>query len=74
MGFFAEQKGQPLFVPGSMDSKTWKMAGKTKSKELNFESTVQGGGRALRPLATKRKFCGGAVKKPLERSCGGSFC
>ncbi|MCW4030987.1 MAG: RtcB family protein [Candidatus Bathyarchaeota archaeon] len=60
------KKGKQVFIPGSRDSKFWIMAGKTKSIELTFGYTAQGGGRALGPLATKRKFWGGAVKKPTR--------
>ncbi len=62
-----QSTGQPVFIPGSMGTNSWIMAGKTKSMELTFGSTAHGAGRALSRSAAKRKFWGGDVKDQLEK-------
>jgi tRNA-splicing ligase RtcB len=59
--------GQPVLIPGSMESASWLMVGKQKSMELSFGSTPHGAGRIMSRSAAKRQFWGGDVKKRLEK-------
>jgi tRNA-splicing ligase RtcB len=59
--------GQPVFIPGSMGSSSWIMAGKAKSMQLTFGSTAHGAGRVMSRSAAKRQFWGGDIKEKLEK-------
>lgn len=62
-----QSTGQPVFIPGSMGSNSWIMAGQKRSMELTFGSTAHGAGRAMSRSAAKKKFWGGDIKDQLEK-------
>jgi tRNA-splicing ligase RtcB len=61
------QFGQPVFIPGSMGTGSWVLAGTDKAMDLSFGSTAHGAGRNLSRAAAKRQFWGKDVKRSLEQ-------
>jgi tRNA-splicing ligase RtcB len=60
-------EGQPVFIPGSMGTSSWVLAGSQKSMDLTFGSTAHGAGRMMSRSAAKRQYWGGDVKAALEK-------
>jgi tRNA-splicing ligase RtcB len=58
--------GQPVFVPGSMGTATFVMAGTHESEERSLSSACHGAGRALSRGAAKRSVTGAAIRAQLE--------
>jgi tRNA-splicing ligase RtcB len=58
--------GQPVFIPGSMGTASWVLAGTDEALALAFGSTCHGAGRALSRSAAKQVAPGSAVRRALE--------
>jgi tRNA-splicing ligase RtcB len=58
--------GQPVFIPGSMGTASWVLAGNDASSELSFASACHGAGRALSRTAAKQRVAGHSLRHELE--------
>ena len=58
--------GQPVFIPGSMGTASYVMAGTSESALRAFSSACHGAGRALSRGAARRAGTGAAVRAALE--------
>jgi tRNA-splicing ligase RtcB len=58
--------GQPVFIPGSMGTRSYVLAGMDAALALSFGSTCHGAGRALSRHAAKRAKAGSEVRRELE--------
>jgi tRNA-splicing ligase RtcB len=59
--------GQPVFIPGSMGTASYVLAGADSALTLSFGSTCHGAGRAMSRGAAKRARSGREVRDELER-------
>jgi tRNA-splicing ligase RtcB (3'-phosphate/5'-hydroxy nucleic acid ligase) len=58
--------GQPVFLPGSMGTFTYVLAGMPEAETLSWGSTCHGAGRSMSRGAAKRQVTGAALRKELE--------
>lgn len=58
--------GQPVFIPGSMGTATWVMAGTREAEQRSLGSACHGAGRRLSRSGAKRLVTGAAVRGELE--------
>lgn len=58
--------GQPVFIPGSMGTASFVLAGRDAALELSFGSCCHGAGRAMSRHAAKRTRPGHEVRRELE--------
>jgi tRNA-splicing ligase RtcB len=58
--------GQPVFIPGSMGTASYVLAGRDAALDLSFGSTCHGAGRAMSRHAAKRTKPGHEVRRDLE--------
>jgi tRNA-splicing ligase RtcB len=58
--------GQPVFIPGSMGTSSWVLAGEATSEARSWGSACHGAGRALSRHAAKRQIIGGVLRHELE--------
>jgi tRNA-splicing ligase RtcB len=58
--------GQPVFIPGSMGTASYVLAGTDEALELSFGSTCHGAGRAMSRGEAKRSRTGAEVRRELE--------
>jgi tRNA-splicing ligase RtcB len=58
--------GQPVFIPGSMGTASYVLAGADTSETRSFGSTCHGAGRAMSRSAAKRARSGHEVRRELE--------
>jgi tRNA-splicing ligase RtcB len=58
--------GQPVFIPGSMGTASFVLAGRKGSIERSFGTTCHGAGRRLSRTAVRKQIEGGALRKRLE--------
>ncbi|HEU5039910.1 MAG TPA: RtcB family protein [Gemmatimonadales bacterium] len=58
--------GQPVFIPGSMGTASYVLAGTDAALGLSFGSTCHGAGRAMSRGAAKRARTGAEVRHELE--------
>ena len=58
--------GQPVFIPGSMGTSSFVLAGERGSIELSFGSTCHGAGRRLSRTGAKREVSGADLRRELE--------
>jgi tRNA-splicing ligase RtcB (3'-phosphate/5'-hydroxy nucleic acid ligase) len=58
--------GQPVFVPGSMGTASFVLAGEPGSLERSFGTTCHGAGRRLSRTAARKQVEGGALRRELE--------
>jgi tRNA-splicing ligase RtcB len=58
--------GQPVFIPGSMGTASYVLAGDDAALERSFGSTCHGAGRAMSRGAAKRAKSGHEVRRELE--------
>jgi tRNA-splicing ligase RtcB len=58
--------GQPVFIPGSMGTASYVLAGVDSALDLSFGSTCHGAGRAMSRGAAKRTQPGHEVRRELE--------
>lgn len=59
--------GQPVFIPGSMGTASYVLAGNDAAMTLSFGSTCHGAGRAMSRGQAKRTRSGHEVRRELER-------
>lgn len=59
--------GQPVFIPGSMGTASYVLAGNDAALTLSFGSTCHGAGRAMSRGEAKRSRTGAEVRHELER-------
>jgi tRNA-splicing ligase RtcB len=58
--------GQPVFIPGSMGTSSFVLAGEPASMELSFGSTCHGAGRRLSRTGARKQVQGGELRRELE--------
>ncbi|MBI2896567.1 MAG: RtcB family protein [Deltaproteobacteria bacterium] len=58
--------GQPVFIPGSMGTASFVLAGTDASRDLALSSCCHGAGRSLSRSAAKRQVAGHLLRKELE--------
>ena len=61
-----QRVGQPVFIPGSMGTATWVMAGTREAEERSLGSACHGAGRRLSRSGAKQAVSGAAVRAQLE--------
>jgi tRNA-splicing ligase RtcB len=60
--------GQPVFIPGSMGTSSFVLAGEPGSVELAFGTTCHGAGRALSRTGARKRIQGAKLRRQLEAS------
>jgi tRNA-splicing ligase RtcB len=58
---------QPVFIPGSMGTASWVLAGDERSLERSFGSTCHGAGRTLSRTGARKRIRGGELRRELEQ-------
>ena len=58
--------GQPVFIPGSMGTGSWVLAGTDEALALSFGSACHGAGRAMSRTAARATASGAQVRHALE--------
>jgi tRNA-splicing ligase RtcB len=58
--------GQPVFIPGSMGTASFVLAGEPGSMELSFGTTCHGAGRAMSRTAARKRIGGAELRRSLE--------
>ena len=58
--------GQPVFIPGSMGTASYVLAGREGSMERSFGTVCHGAGRRLSRTAARRQVKGEALRRELE--------
>ena len=58
--------GQPVFIPGSMGTASYVLAGLAGAEGLSWASACHGAGRSLSRTAVKRQVTGAALRRELE--------
>jgi tRNA-splicing ligase RtcB len=59
--------GQPVFIPGSMGTASYVLAGEPGSMERSFGTTCHGAGRRLSRTAAKKEIHGADLRRQLEQ-------
>ncbi|HSI79987.1 MAG TPA: RtcB family protein [Solirubrobacterales bacterium] len=59
--------GQPVFIPGSMGTASYVLAGRPGSLERSFGTTCHGAGRRLSRTAARKQVGGAELRAALER-------
>jgi tRNA-splicing ligase RtcB (3'-phosphate/5'-hydroxy nucleic acid ligase) len=57
---------QPVFIPGSMGTSSFVLAGEPGSMELSFGSTCHGAGRRLSRTGARKQVQGAELRRELE--------
>jgi tRNA-splicing ligase RtcB len=60
------QFGQPVFIPGSMGTSSFVLAGEPGSLERSFGSTCHGAGRTLSRTGARKQIHGADLRRQLE--------
>jgi tRNA-splicing ligase RtcB len=58
--------GQPVFIPGSMGTASFVMAGRESTGELSWGSACHGAGRSLSRTAARKRVSGAELRRELE--------
>jgi tRNA-splicing ligase RtcB (3'-phosphate/5'-hydroxy nucleic acid ligase) len=58
--------GQPVFIPGSMGTASYVLAGLSTSEQRSWGSTCHGAGRSLSRTAAKKQVTGPELRRQLE--------
>ena len=58
--------GQPVIIPGSMGTPSFVLVGTGEAKDLAFNSTCHGAGRAMSRTKAKKRMSGADLKRELE--------
>jgi tRNA-splicing ligase RtcB len=58
--------GQPVFIPGSMGTASYVLAGEAGALERTFGTTCHGAGRRLSRTAARKRVHGGELRRELE--------
>jgi tRNA-splicing ligase RtcB len=57
--------GQPVFIPGSMGTASYILAGTAEAEGLSFSSTAHGAGRVMSRHEARRRFRGEQIKQEM---------
>ena len=60
------REGQPVFIPGSMGTASFVLAGEPGSMARSFGTTCHGAGRAMSRTAARKRVGGGELRRRLE--------
>jgi tRNA-splicing ligase RtcB len=60
------EAGQPVFIPGSMGTSSFVLAGRQGSMERSFGTTCHGAGRSLSRTAARKRIGGAELRRELE--------
>jgi tRNA-splicing ligase RtcB len=60
------EMGQPVFIPGSMGTASYVLAGEPGSLERSFGTTCHGAGRRLSRTAARKRVHGAELRRELE--------
>ncbi len=60
--------GQPVFIPGSMGTWSYVLAGRPGAMERSFGTVCHGAGRQLSRTAARKRLAGGELRQELERA------
>ena len=60
--------GQPVFIPGSMGTSSFVLAGEPGSMERSFGTTCHGAGRNLSRTAARKQIHGAELRRQLEEA------
>jgi tRNA-splicing ligase RtcB len=60
------ETGQPVFIPGSMGTASYVLAGLDTSEGRSWGSACHGAGRSLSRTAAKKRVTGGELRRELE--------
>ncbi len=60
--------GQPVFIPGSMGTASFVLAGREGSMQRSFGTTCHGAGRQLSRTAARKLIEGGELRRRMEES------
>jgi tRNA-splicing ligase RtcB (3'-phosphate/5'-hydroxy nucleic acid ligase) len=60
--------GQPVFIPGSMGTASFVLAGRPGAMERSFGTTCHGAGRRMSRTAARKAIDGGTLRRRLEAS------
>jgi tRNA-splicing ligase RtcB len=58
--------GQPVFIPGSMGTSSYVLAGEQGAMDRSFGTTCHGAGRRLSRTAARKQVQGGELRHELE--------
>jgi tRNA-splicing ligase RtcB len=58
--------GQPVFVPGSMGTSSYVLAGRPGAMELSFGTACHGAGRRLSRTGARKQITGAELRRTLE--------
>ncbi len=58
--------GQPVFIPGSMGTSSFVLAGRTGAMERSFGTTCHGAGRRMSRTGARRQIGGAELRRQLE--------
>ena len=58
--------GQPVFIPGSMGTASYVLAGEPGSMERSFGTTCHGAGRAMSRTRARKQIAGGELRRRLR--------
>jgi len=58
--------GQPVFIPGSMGTASFVLAGEPGAMERSFGTTCHGAGRRLSRTAARKRIAGGELRRQLQ--------
>ncbi|MFT4260863.1 MAG: RtcB family protein [Candidatus Woesearchaeota archaeon] len=62
-----KKTGQPIFIPGSMGTSSYVLAGTQKAMDESFGSTAHGAGRLLSRFKATKSWTGQEIKDSLEK-------
>jgi tRNA-splicing ligase RtcB len=62
------ESGQPVFIPGSMGTASYVLAGRPGAMERSFGTTCHGAGRQMSRTAVRKAIDGGQLRRRLEAS------
>jgi tRNA-splicing ligase RtcB (3'-phosphate/5'-hydroxy nucleic acid ligase) len=60
------QAGQPVFIPGSMGTASFVLAGRPGAMERSFGTVCHGAGRALSRTSARKRISGAELRRELE--------
>jgi tRNA-splicing ligase RtcB (3'-phosphate/5'-hydroxy nucleic acid ligase) len=60
------EAGQPVFIPGSMGTASYVLAGRPGAMERSFGTVCHGAGRSLSRTAARKRIHGGELRRQLE--------
>jgi len=61
-----QQVGQPVFIPGSMGTASFVLAGRSESQAVSFSSACHGAGRQMSRATAKHQVVGAELRKALN--------